>query len=157
MDSATTEMRDQRKTEKKKKMEKSPTQAELDDFFSAAERYEQKRFTEKWVFFRPTHTRMIAEILNLQLFKTCIGTTTTSSMIRRLKVGTSGLVWNLRSHGRTKKKRKRRRDSAKVTRPSTVIFVTDRRIFRDISLYSFYLILISSLSSSVLRTKSFFF
>jgi len=40
-------MRDQRKTEKKKKMEKSPTQAELDDFFSAAERYEQKRFTEK--------------------------------------------------------------------------------------------------------------
>ncbi|AAG13048.1 Hypothetical protein [Arabidopsis thaliana] len=48
MDSATTEMRDQRKTEKKKKMEKSPTQAELDDFFSAAERYEQKRFTEKY-------------------------------------------------------------------------------------------------------------
>ncbi|KAG7656964.1 Cyclin-dependent kinase inhibitor [Arabidopsis suecica] len=48
MDSATTEMRDQRKTEKKKKMEKSPTQAELDDFFSAAERHEQKRFTEKY-------------------------------------------------------------------------------------------------------------
>ncbi|KAG7599970.1 Cyclin-dependent kinase inhibitor [Arabidopsis suecica] len=46
MDSATTERRDQRKTEKK--MEKSPTQAELDDFFSAAERFQQKRFTEKY-------------------------------------------------------------------------------------------------------------
>ncbi|CAE5959760.1 unnamed protein product [Arabidopsis arenosa] len=46
MDSATTERRDQRKSEKK--MEKSPTQAELDDFFSAAERFEQKRFTEKY-------------------------------------------------------------------------------------------------------------
>ncbi|CAH2036254.1 unnamed protein product [Thlaspi arvense] len=45
MDSATTEKRDQRKPEK---TEKSPTQAELDDFFSAAERFEQKRFTEKY-------------------------------------------------------------------------------------------------------------
>ncbi|XP_010479459.1 PREDICTED: cyclin-dependent kinase inhibitor 7-like [Camelina sativa] len=47
MDSATTERREQRKTEMKK-MEKSPTQAELDDFFSAAERFQQKRFTEKY-------------------------------------------------------------------------------------------------------------
>lgn len=45
MDSATTERSEQGKPEKK--MEKSPTQAEVDDFFSAAERYEQKRFTEK--------------------------------------------------------------------------------------------------------------
>ncbi|CAA7048301.1 unnamed protein product [Microthlaspi erraticum] len=44
-DSATRERRDQRK---KEKTEKSPTQAELDDFFSAAESYEQKRFTEKY-------------------------------------------------------------------------------------------------------------
>lgn len=45
MESAKTERRDQQKTGEKK--EKSPTQAELDDFFSAAERNEQKRFTEK--------------------------------------------------------------------------------------------------------------
>lgn len=47
MDSATmeTERRDGQKTEKK---EKAPTQAELDDFFSAAERRQQKRFTDKY-------------------------------------------------------------------------------------------------------------
>ncbi|XP_006305579.2 cyclin-dependent kinase inhibitor 7 [Capsella rubella] len=50
MDSATTtERREQRKAEMKtKKMGKSPTQAEIDDFFSAAERFDQKRFTEKY-------------------------------------------------------------------------------------------------------------
>ncbi|ESQ30519.1 hypothetical protein EUTSA_v10011789mg [Eutrema salsugineum] len=47
MDSATTERRDDQRKERKK-TEKSPTQAELDDFFSAAERFEQKRFTEKY-------------------------------------------------------------------------------------------------------------
>ncbi|KAL0696878.1 hypothetical protein Bca4012_064058 [Brassica carinata] len=43
MDSATkTERRDGQKKEK------APTEAELDDFFSAAERFQQKRFTDKY-------------------------------------------------------------------------------------------------------------
>lgn len=46
MDSATTK-KERRDGLKQKKKEKAPTQAELDDFFSAAERFQQKRFTEK--------------------------------------------------------------------------------------------------------------
>ncbi|VVB00735.1 unnamed protein product [Arabis nemorensis] len=46
MDSATTERDDRRNP--KKKTEKSPTKAEIDDFFSAAEKHEHKRFTEKY-------------------------------------------------------------------------------------------------------------
>ncbi|KAF8096665.1 hypothetical protein N665_0304s0029 [Sinapis alba] len=37
-----------KKTETREKKEKAPTQAELDDFFSAAERFQQKRFTDKY-------------------------------------------------------------------------------------------------------------
>ncbi|KFK35995.1 hypothetical protein AALP_AA4G064400 [Arabis alpina] len=45
MDSATTE---KKKKKDGRKTEKSPTKAELDDFFSASEKYEQKRFTAKY-------------------------------------------------------------------------------------------------------------
>ncbi|CAH8384182.1 unnamed protein product [Eruca vesicaria subsp. sativa] len=49
MDSATTTVKTEKKDRKKQeKKEKAPTQAELEDFFSAAERCQQKRFTDKY-------------------------------------------------------------------------------------------------------------
>ena len=52
MDSATTTTKTERRVgQKQEKKAKAPTQAELDDFFSAAERGQQKRFTDKLVFF----------------------------------------------------------------------------------------------------------
>ncbi|XP_013720623.1 cyclin-dependent kinase inhibitor 7 isoform X2 [Brassica napus] len=49
MDSATTTTKTERRVgQKQEKKAKAPTQAELDDFFSAAERGQQKRFTDKY-------------------------------------------------------------------------------------------------------------